>query len=484
MKRKIDKIRKTIDTTDKHLMELLNRRFQLCRDIGREKFLTDGKIESKTREEEILARAGNYQHCKEIKELYRKIFSLSKGLQKYDYFLLGQSVDYSLSPVIYQIFGLPEYQLLSVDNLTVLKLRHFRGANITNPYKKEVYDIVDWTDPVAKRYRAVNTVIKKDGKLYGYNTDYFGFEKMLAAYELNPAGCNVAVIGNGATARIVSAVCKKYGAKQIVHLVRTVRGNSQYLLSDYPKVSDFDLLINASPYGLSEEEPLFPLQSFGRLQGVVDLLYAPAVTPLLREAARYRIPGYNGLYMLVGQAAAAYLIFSGTDKTDQIATVYRYLTKRIKNIVLIGMPYAGKTTLGRQWAAQTERPFVDIDAELAKQNISLLTHDESEFRRAEAALAIAQSKRLGIIIATGGGIVLNDKAMMRLKENGIIVFLDIPLPILRSRLDATRPLAKTDSDLNELYRNRRDLYRRYADIVVYENNIEQLGAMIDEYLSD
>ncbi|MDD4077968.1 MAG: shikimate kinase, partial [Bacilli bacterium] len=167
-----------------------------------------------------------------------------------------------------------------------------------------------------------------------------------------------------------------------------------------------------------------------------------------------------------------------------INSVYQKLKKRLVNIILIGMPYAGKTTLGCRLSGILRRPLIDIDLELSKKKISLFTVDESEFRKREAALTVNYAHKTGLIIATGGGIILNPEAMAHLKENGVVVFLDTPLEVLATRLDDTRPLIRSNQDLEQLYEQRINLYRQYADIVVAADEIDKIGAMLDEYFSD
>lgn len=484
MKEDWRKLREEIDGIDNRIMKLLNRRFAVCKQIGREKFSSGAKIENLVREAEIKHRIYSYEYYKELETVYHTVFTISKTIQNYDYFLLGKSINHSLSPLIYQMFGLSGYNLYPTDDAAIIKKTNFKGANITNPYKRAVFALVDSVSPEALLTGVVNTVLKAEGRLIGYNTDYYGFEQMLTHYSLNPGGRKIVIIGNGATARTVTAVLEKYHPAAISYLVRTVRAEGDYPLEQYTKFIGYDIIINTTPCGFTEPEPLFPLTAFTDLEAVIDILYAPPVTPLLREAARYRIPGYNGLYMLVAQAAASYRIYTGADKTAAINSVYQKLKKRLVNIILIGMPYAGKTTLGCRLSGILRRPLIDIDLELSKKKISLFTVDESEFRKREAALTVNYAHKTGLIIATGGGIILNPEAMAHLKENGVVVFLDTPLEVLATRLDDTRPLIRSNQDLEQLYEQRINLYRQYADIVVAADEIDKIGAMLDEYFSD
>lgn len=483
MKEDLTFLRGEIDAVDEELMKLLDRRFRLTDRVGRIKFASGKKIEDSGREKEILARVAPGPRRRAVEAVYKRIFSESKKRQKYDYFLLGENIERSLSPEIYRLLGLAGYNVFPAPDAGILTTGEYKGANVTAPHKGAAFVMADWTSHEAKVTQTVNTVIKKAGKIYGYNTDYAGFEAMLEYYRIDPAGRKIAIIGNGATARTISAVLAKRDPQRLVFLVRSPRGKNEYSLESFSSFVDSEIIINATPYGAAGGKPLFPLDGFTDLKTVIDLLYYPARTPLLLEAERLKVPAYNGLYMLVGQAVEAYKIFTGIDKTRDAERIYRELKREAANIVLIGMPYGGKTTLGGVLSKKLGRRFVDIDAELASAGVFLNPENEGAFRAKEAEITIRYARERGLVISTGGGIVLNPEAMACLRANGIILYLDTPLSVLRGRLDGTRPLAREPGDLDRLYEERAGLYRRYADITVSAGEIKQIGVIVDEYFS-
>jgi len=486
----VNKIRTRIDAIDKKINALLEERFCLTKEIGFEKFKKQLPVQDLKREAEILSKIdGSFQSEKTA--IYRLIFEKSRSLQKFDHFLVGGSLPYTFSPLIYQLFGLENYALLETDDFSQTLKYNFKGINITNPHKRAAYQACGRVSEIAKRSQAVNLIIREVDGLFGDNTDYYGFNALLDYYGFKPKEKKVLIIGRGATAKLVALVLKDRGAKKITHLVRNIRSTDEVLISDYQKVCDYDLLINATPYGTYSQielEPLFSLKDFQNLEGAIDLIYNPKLTPLIREARKEGILAADGLYMLVAQAYRNISYFLGENKVE-IQEVYQKLKRYRANIVLIGMPYSGKSMLGEKLSQIFAKDYVDIDRKLeaeGKDIQSLLPRGGIElFRSAEAEMTIEYAKGWNQIIATGGGIVLNPEAMAHLQNNGLIVFLDVQPKKLASRLDGSRPLIKNVEDLYHTYHERIDLYRKYADITIQEEaDIRKITERIYEYFSN
>jgi len=481
--------RKKIDEIDEQLIGLVGKRMNLAQEIGRFKIQNNIPIESETRENEITARFQNDRYARELKDIYQMIFLTSKRLQKPEYFLVGKSLVYSVSPLIYQLFGLEGYGLWEADAFPKVLGSSFLGISVTNPFKNEAFLKCDETTETAKKTAAVNAIVRRNGRLLGENTDYFGFSWLLDHYHLNVSKKKVLIIGNGATSRTIEQVLKGRNCQEIVKLVRKVRNPGEIPLTEYQKQANADFLINATPYGTfpsPEAEPLFPLSGFSNLQAAIDVIYNPRFSPLLNEARQNKLKAINGLSMLVAQAANSLKFWTGKDVTSKIDEVYSALKRRLANIVLIGMPYSGKTTVGKQLSSLLNKPFFDGDAELEKIGFDLptvlKTQNVEAFRQKEAEVTSELAKKQGIVLATGGGIVLNSEVMKRLGNNGLIVFVNTPLPLLKERIDGTRPLSKTASELEDLFIQRIMLYHKYADLVVNENDLPKLAEKINEYL--
>lgn len=487
---KLDEYRKQIELIDEKLFALLKDRMNLSRNIGLFKWQNQMPVEDKNREAKLFSRLYGKPYEKELLDIYHTVIENSRSLQNYDYFLVGKSLNYSFSPKIYEALGLSGYNLCQRETLFSLHEMPFRGINVTNPFKEAAYRQCDFLSEEALSTQAVNTVIRKDGKLFGYNTDFYGFSYLLDHFGIDARGKNVLILGNGATSRTIHQVLTKRLAKNIVHLVRILRNDKEFPLSEYQNFADYDILINATPYGTYPEnksEPLFSLQGFRNLQAAIDVIYNPAVSPMLTEAKKHGIRTINGLYMLVSQGARSYSLFSDTDKTDRIDSVYWTLKRMLANISIIGMPYSGKTNLGKELGMLLSREVVDTDTALFEEGHDLsqvLTSGKqvADFRRYEAEKTVWFSHEWGKIISTGGGIVLQDSVMEELKKNGIILFLDTPLSTLISRIDDTRPLAKTEAELKTLYSERIPLYKKYADVTVKNENPEEIAKKINEYL--
>lgn len=480
--------RDQIDKIDKKIQNLLNQRFSYCREIGIFKFQKNLPLRDEAREAEILdGIAGKYQ--KEIRDVYEVILEKSRNLQRHDYFLVGKNVGYSFSPLIYGIFGLKDYSLFNADCFEEVLKKDFKGMNVTNPYKRDAFRACERVGEAAERTGVVNVMVREEGGFFGDNTDYFGFEKLLDRFRIVPRGKKFLIIGRGATAKTVSLVLNDGGADTITHLVRGKREAREGEIEDYRDFLDYDYVINATPYGNfpgNTLEPLFPLADFRNLRGAIDVNYNPALTPLLREAKKRGIPAYDGLYMLVAQAFRN-LAYFGVATEKSVEEAYWKAKLHRANIVLIGMPYSGKSTLGRKLAKVLNKHFVDIDEELKKRELDLnaLYPDVERFRKAEAEETISQAKGWGKVIACGGGVVLNQEAMGHLQGNGIILFLDASPEKLAERLDGTRPLLKSREDLFKTYRERIDLYGKYADIIVPEGmSINKIKERIYAHLGD
>lgn len=388
------------------------------------------------------------------------------------------------------MLGINNYNLFPTESFNVVKQFDFKGINVTNPYKKEAYKYCNELDESAKITEVVNTIIRKNNKLIGYNTDYFGFSMLLEYNNIEVNNKNIVIIGNGATANTITKVLYSKGASNIVYLVRNLRDNNEYSLDDYLKFKDYEIIINATPYGTfpnNQMNPLFNLDEFINLKAVIDVVYNPKRTPLLLSA-KENVKKISGLYMLVAQAAMAASLYSGIDKLGLINEVYRNLCNELTNIVLIGMPYSGKSKLARELSQATNLKLVDLDLVMKAKNVdleSILKEGTVEdFRALEKEYALNYAKEVKQIISTGGGIVLSKKAMTALKQNGVIVFLDVPLAVLKSRIDDTRPLIRSEEDLIKLYNERIDLYKKYADITIEStDNIDLILEKIYEHIN-
>jgi shikimate dehydrogenase len=482
-------LRKKIEEIDRELQVLLRERMQISSEIGRYKLKQGLPIQNKIREEEIISKiCGCYR--KEIQEIYHSILKVSRDVQKADYFLVGGNLSYSFSPLIYRLFGLPAYQLYEAKDFNEVVKIPFQGINITNPFKKDAYKACSNVSPVAARLEAANVIVNREGAFYGDNTDYHGFACLLDHYGIDVSGKKVIIIGNGATAKVISAVLSERSVQRIIHLVRNMRSDNDRPISSYADYYDYDLIINATPYGTHphwQNEALFPLRRFKNLEAAIDVVYNPHFTPLLKEAKSCGIKAVGGSYMLVAQAAWNMQLFQNQNLLSKIEEVHGGLLKYQANLVLIGMPYAGKSYLGLTLSKIFGKEYFDPDRELAKEHEDLpsviASKGLSYFRKREAEITGAAAHSWNQVIACGGGIVLSPEVMSELQANGVIIFLDTPLSELEKRIDGTRPLVQNREDLERLYRERIALYRHYAQITIKNEELTEIVVKINEYLS-
>ena len=383
--------------------------------------------------------------------------------------LLGRHLTHSYSPQIHSHLGSYGYDLFQVepeDLEAFFQKSAFDGINITIPYKKTAISYCDELSPQAQTLGAVNTIVKTDaGRLIGHNTDYFGFYSLLRKSTLSVSGKKVLVLGSGGAAVTVGAVLRQENAKVVI-ISRSGENNYQNLHLH----TDASVIINATPVGMYPNNGVTPidLSLFPKLEGVVDLIYNPARTKLLLDAENRGIVAENGLWMLVAQAKESAEWFTGKQIPDsKIAEIYKLLQKQMENIVLIGMPGCGKSTVGNLLAEKTGRKFVDADTAIAeKADISIpeifANGGEAAFRELETAVLAEICKGSGLVIATGGGCVTRAENYPLLHQNGTIIWIKRDISSLPTD---GRPLSQSN-DLSQMYQKRAPLYANFADITV------------------
>ncbi len=345
--------------------------------------------------------------------------------------LLGRSLAHSLSPEIHAAFGSYPYALYcreEADLPSFFADRSIDGFNVTIPYKINAYNACDALSETAKRIGAVNTVIRrKNGTLYGENTDWFGFSYLAQRCGVSFAEKKVVVLGSGGASRTVQTVAQDQGAREIVVISRGGKDNYSNIAPHY----DADVLVNATPVGMYPDNLQSPvsLDGFDRLEAVLDLIYNPMETALLRQAKQKGVRCGNGLAMLVAQALPAARLFSGEDLPESlIESTIAAIEERRHNLILIGMPGSGKTTVGKLLAAQTDKTFFDTDA-MVEQSAGMTIpaifaqNGEAAFRGMETEAIKEAGKQLSAVIATGGGSVLREENRAALQQNGIVIYL-------------------------------------------------------------
>ncbi|MBE0600706.1 MAG: shikimate kinase [Firmicutes bacterium] len=403
------------------------------------------------------------------------------------YGLLGETLKHSFSPQIHARLGAYEYRLYETkpeDVRAFLEAKDFDGINVTIPYKKTVIPCLAELSDRAQRIGSVNTIVKRaDGSLYGDNTDFFGFAALLEDTGFDPAGKKAVILGSGGSAATVRAVLEDRHAGEIVAISRSGESNYQTLHLH----SDAALLVNTTPVGMYPHNGVSPvaLQAFPACQAVIDIVYNPAKTKLLLDAEALGIPCANGLKMLVAQAKRAAELFTGVPIDDaRIDEITDGIMRQTMNVVLIGMPSCGKSTVGKALAAMTGRAFLDSDALIertAGRSIPEIieTDGEAAFRKLETATLAEVTKQSGKVIATGGGIVTIPDNLPLIRQNSVCVFLNRDLKLLSSK---GRPLSQKYG-VEALYETRLPLYRAFAGFEIDSNqNVAAVAEAIKEAL--
>lgn len=383
--------------------------------------------------------------------------------------LLGRKLGHSYSPQIHAKLADYDYNIYEKEPEEVgdfLKNGSFHAINVTIPYKKDVIPFLSELSPRAKRLGAVNTIVRReDGSLIGHNTDYFGFSSMVERSGLTVTGKKVLVLGSGGASNTVVAVLEEMGA-HVVIISRSGENNYDNLHLH----RDASVIVNTTPVGMYPNTGKAPLSldGFPALEGVLDVIYNPARTQLLLDAGKRGLVTMNGLWMLVAQAKESAEWFADKPiSDDKIAEIHGLLRLQMENIILIGMPGCGKSTVGKLLAERTGKKFLDADAVLEEDSgrkiVDIIPGDgEPVFRQMETDTLGKLGKQSGLVISTGGGCVTQERNYDLLHQNGTIFWLTRDLDKLPTD---GRPLSQQNR-LAEMFRIRQPMYHRFADFVV------------------
>ncbi len=403
--------------------------------------------------------------------------------------LIGGKLGHSYSKLIHDKFQKYSYDLISLNADEVdsfLTNCNFDGLNVTIPYKLTVIPYCTRISDEAKRIGSVNTLVKTANGFEGYNTDYYGFLSMAKRAEIDFKNKNVVILGSGGTSLTAQAVASDEGAKSITVVSRS--GSITYDMID--TLTDCEVLINTTPVGMYPNNGKSPvaLDRFPNCEAVLDVIYNPLRTPLLLQAKEKGLKYTGGLYMLVSQAAQAARHFCNEEICDEkVEEVFRSLALSVQNIVLIGMPGSGKTTVGREIAKKTGRKFVDTDDIIVQRaNMSIPEifekYGEAHFRRLECEVVSDFAKEKELVIATGGGAVINKLNSDALAENGRLYYLKRDISTLATK---GRPLSQDASKLQEMYKKRNPIYTSCADCEIENNKpfTDTAQKILDEFFS-
>ncbi|WP_072684909.1 MULTISPECIES: shikimate kinase [unclassified Holdemania] len=392
--------------------------------------------------------------------------------------LIGEHLGHSYSQRIHETLGGYPYELIEVapqDLDAWMKNKDFAALNVTIPYKKAVIPYLEELDERARRIGAVNTIVNDHGRLIGKNTDYYGCRFMLEQAGIEIQGRKVILLGNGGAAQAVQAVLEDLGAAAIVKVKRNPSPETLTYEEAYRDHSGAQVIVNTSPVGMFPAQEGIPveLDRFPQLESVADVIYNPHRTRLIVEAQKRGCRTATGLSMLTAQAAEAIEAFIGKPVAPKsILRMTAELAREKMNLVLIGMPGCGKSTIAKKMAEISGRPAVDIDQRIVER-IGMPIRDffaqqgEVRFRQIEAEILAEVTLQTGQIIATGGGIVKDWENVRRLRQSGKVYFLDRSLDQLET--DPSRPLSSSREALRQLYDQRIDLYRAACDQQI-ENN--------------
>lgn len=411
------------------------------------------------------------------------------------YGIIGEKLSHSFSKEIHAKLFDYNYEICEIapDKLDeFMTKREFKAINVTIPYKERVIKHLDYIDPMAEKIGAVNTVVNKNGRLYGYNTDFLGLRELILKNNISLKNKKVLILGSGGTSKTACAVAESLEASEILRVSRSAKDNCISYEDAQKNHSDAEIIINTTPCGMypNINASAVEIESFPFLSGVVDAVYNPLNSLLVCNAKKRGIKATGGLYMLVSQAVYAAEKFTGCEvdksKTDEI---YKQMLAGKQNLVLIGMPACGKSTIGKRLATELNMQFVDTDELIVKtagKSIPEIFSERGEkgFREIESQAVLEAAKLQHTVIATGGGAVLKEENVRLLSQNGRIYFIDRPLSFLTATAD--RPLSSSRADLEKRYKERYSIYCKscHKRITPSENIAKNVTMIKEDFLNE
>ncbi len=504
----LNELRGKLDDIDNSILDLFEERIATCREIGNIKRETGTDVYVPAREEEKLQKVkelAGFESRPYVETLFKTLMDLSKDHQRLPAFgVLGRTLAHTYSPEIHSLFDSSySYSVIErePEELDALFSNGvFKGFNVTIPYKKDACARCDELDDASRTTGSVNTVVFEDGKVKGWNTDYFGFIYMLHRKGISVGGKKVLVLGTGGAASAVFYALDTLGAAEIYKCDLETEINYSNV---YDKAGDAQVIVNCTPVGMfpKVDNRLLDLTKFASLEACADVVYNPSRTRFLQDAEELGLKTCGGLAMLVAQAYKSSRIFAGdiegasalgnpdksipSEAEEAIEKVIRILENRMKNITIIGMPGSGKSLLARNIAKATGRTLVDLDIAFAEKFGQtpaevLSGPGEDVFREMECEIAAEFLPQSGLVISCGGGIVTRDVNKFYVRCNSNVFYLERPLTALT---DKNRPISQLHG-VEKLYSQRKDKYESWCDYRFYYDRFEEKQDFYDKAIAD
>ena len=407
-----------------------------------------------------------------------------------EYGCIGEKLGHSFSKEIHNALADYDYRLQELKREELPEFfykKEFKAINVTIPYKQDVIPYLHWISDEARSINAVNTIVNKNGKLYGYNTDFYGLKALIERENVSLNNKRVAILGSGGTSNTAYAVAQNMGASLVVKVSRNKKDGYITYEELYSDFNDCEIIINTTPCGMypNTDTVAVELSRLTSVEAVFDAVYNPLKSRLVLDAKAKNITAVGGLYMLVSQAAFAVEKFIDAEvDNERVEEIFQNLYKQKMNIALIGMPASGKTSVGKALSESLGKIFVDCDEEIVKNRNKCIPEifaesGEAYFREIEKNVIRNISKQNSQIISTGGGAVLNNENIVNLKGNARVYFLNRPLDMLITTDD--RPLSSNRADLEKRFNERYELYLAAADVVIDGSaTVEEVAKLIEE----
>lgn len=406
-----------------------------------------------------------------------------------EYGLIGAKLSHSFSKVIHESIMDYKYDLVELDENEFdifMKARDFKAINVTIPYKRAVIDYLDEIDDNVQRIGTCNVVVNRNGRLYGYNSDYYGLKELIIVNGIDVKDRKCLILGSGGTSRTAYYVLKDMGAEDI-RIVSRNKKEGVITYNEALNLKNTQIIVNTTPKGMypSNNEQCIDIEGFNYLEGIVDVIFNPLRTNFILQGQKKGFKTAGGLYMLVAQAVKAIEYFKDIELDKKLVEgIYRKILREKENIVLIGMPGCGKSAM----AEKLDPDYIDTDRLIEekygrKPGEIIIEEGEKAFRDKETAVIAEVSKLNGKVISTGGGAVLRKENVDMLKQNGILIYLQRDLEKLQT--GNGRPLSKDFEALKKLYEIRKDIYQHSADICIDNNGtIDECIRRINESICD
>lgn len=365
---------------------------------------------------------------------------------------LGNQIQGTPYATIHKQLRLKDYVAITADEVQLKQIvtSPFNFLNLCDSFAKSLLPYVDVPSDIATKTDYADTLIYKNGKVYGYNCLYESFIKLLKMHKIHCKDKTAVILGESPINKSIRLALQSLGISSVINVGST---------DDITPICA-SILINVQPNATCN------LKDFKGLNFLLDCSYTNLNTPLTLSAKELHVKHATGMALLAFKCALGEKLLYNDLSVNEIEKAFNHFYLSNTNIVLVGMDGCGKSKLGQTISKMTNIPVYDSDTLLeeahGKPAFDLYMQlGEEEYRKEEGKIIAKLSQMHGVIIATGGGVIVKKENCENLKLNGKIYFIDRPVYMLARK---NRPLYTDTPTMYAIHRKRLPLYERYANM--------------------